>query len=301
MKKAFTLIELVMVIVIMGIISAIGADIIGTMYTNYLRSKAVDELQSQSDIAIQLISKRLSHRVRGSEAVVRGAGVVPISSQADTDTILTWIGVSSESRNGLWNAAAGRVVPGWSGLVDLPPVPNPATTTIVSPGSHLNNTNTIIQALTNGVASFANGNIAFIPKTSKATNVANYYNNTNTNYTIRVNMNANNTYRMRVGDGLPIYPDGTTKGITNEYYLSHTAYAIVATGAANNMTLWLHYNYQPWNNQNYLAGQRRVVARGVSTFRFRRYGGGIYLKLCLQDANLNTATALSACKETVVF
>lgn len=302
MKRAFTLLEIIMVIVIMGIISAIGADIISTMYTNYLQSKAVNYLQSQSDTALQLISKRLSHRIRGSEAVIRGANIAPLSAQADTDTILTWIGVSSESQKGQWNAGVARFVPGWSGLIDFDhPNTRTATRSIVSPGSHLAGANAIIQALTNNDASLTKGNVAFIPKTSKATDVTDYYNNTNTNYTLSVT-GAANTYVYDAADGLPNYPSGDD-GITNQYYLSHTAYALVLTGTAPDMNLSLHYNYRPWDGEAYNSNNTAVniVAEHVSTFRFLRYGGAIRIKLCLQDANLNTSNALSACKETVVF
>nr|MBP3724123.1 prepilin-type N-terminal cleavage/methylation domain-containing protein [Campylobacter sp.] len=37
MKKAFTLIELIVVIVIMGILASIGADIFTNMYKNYIQ------------------------------------------------------------------------------------------------------------------------------------------------------------------------------------------------------------------------------------------------------------------------
>ena len=50
MKKhtAFTMIELVMVIVVFGIIASIGAEIIASLYTNYLRTRAINRLQSQT-------------------------------------------------------------------------------------------------------------------------------------------------------------------------------------------------------------------------------------------------------------
>ncbi len=294
MKKAFTLIELIMVIVILGIISVIGTDIVGTMYTNYLKSKTVNYLESQSAITLELIEKRLSHRVRGSEAVIRGTVVHPLSDQNDTDTILTWIGVSSESQK----------ADGWSGLVDF----NNTNTSglnrrIASPGTDLAEADSIITLLTNGNVNFSGSRRpAFIPKTSKMTDVTQFYNNTNTNYTIRVGQMAGNNgvFEYPAGEGLPVYPDGTI-GITNEYYLSHTAYALTLTGSPSDANLWLHYNYQPWNGDTFANGQTQLLAQHVSTFRFLRYGGAIRLKLCLNDANLTSDSSMSACKETVVF
>lgn len=304
MKRAFTLVELVMVIVVMGIISVIGADIISTMYTNYLKSKAINYLQAQSEIALELISKRLSYRVRGSEAVINGANISPLASQQDTDTILTWIGVSHESRNGEWSATNNRFIPGWSGLVDFDhAAAGTINRTIVSPGSHLSIADNIIRSLTNNNVNFANNKIAFIPKTNKTTDISNFYNNTATNYTIRVNRFAgrDDTYQILAIDNLPTYTDGSS-GITDEYYLAHTAYALALTGTdTKDMTLWLYYNYEPWSGEVYTDGERNMLAQHVSTFRFLRYGDSIRLKLCLQDANLTTTDDLSACKETVVF
>ena len=73
MKKAFTLIELMMVIVIMGIISYAGVEITLNIYRNYLQSRAINTLEMQTELVLEQIAKRLSIRFRGSTIVKRPA------------------------------------------------------------------------------------------------------------------------------------------------------------------------------------------------------------------------------------
>ena len=65
-KSAFTMIELVMVIVVMGIVASIGSDIIVNLYENYVKTRAINKLQSQSELVLDQIAKRLESRVKDS-------------------------------------------------------------------------------------------------------------------------------------------------------------------------------------------------------------------------------------------
>ena len=58
MKKAFTMIELVFVIVIMGIIASIGTDIILNLYDNYIKTRSINKLQAQTELALDPNSKK---------------------------------------------------------------------------------------------------------------------------------------------------------------------------------------------------------------------------------------------------
>ena len=66
MKKAFTLIELILVIVILGILSFAGINIIKNLYENYLQARSVNTLETQTELVLEQISKRLAVRVKGS-------------------------------------------------------------------------------------------------------------------------------------------------------------------------------------------------------------------------------------------
>ncbi|WP_103589624.1 type II secretion system protein, partial [Campylobacter concisus] len=65
-KKAFTLIELIIVITVLGVISLMSFNTLMNLYQNYFQSKVINELETQSEIALEQISMLLSHRIKQS-------------------------------------------------------------------------------------------------------------------------------------------------------------------------------------------------------------------------------------------
>lgn len=112
MKRAFTMLELVMVIVVLGIIASIGSEIIVSMYANYLRSRTINSLELQTEVTLEQIAKRLQYRVKESVIARSGEfGTPSILSSSDineTHNILEWIGYSNAE------SFLGTPRPGWS-------------------------------------------------------------------------------------------------------------------------------------------------------------------------------------------
>jgi len=120
-RAAFTLIEIIMVIVILGVVSMIGTDIIARMYQGYLHSQIVNDLQQKTELALDQIAKRLKYRIKAT-AVTKDANNSLIFKRLSNDTnntynMLEWIGYDNDGLLGDWNNTA--VMPGWSGFVDL--------------------------------------------------------------------------------------------------------------------------------------------------------------------------------------
>lgn len=320
-RKAFTLMELIMVIVVLGIIASIGSDIITSMYDNYLRSRAISRLEAQTEIVLEQITKRLSYRVKNSTGVFRAGvaapSVVSLRNANANDSILVWIGISEESRLGGWvGAVTNSFVPGWSGLIDLNS-PNTNRTaipqTIQTSGSRLDFARNTIRALTNNDIDFNNAgntNVAIIMKTPPVddSNISRYWTDNNGDYTatIRRVLAVNDRVALR-GDALADYTGDGQRDIYEKYYLAHSAYALVPVGNANDFNLTLRYNFEPWNGEtvaNAIAdvnGSSSVLAEHVSTFRFIQTDTSIRIKLCINDASQSASFNFSACKETVVF
>jgi prepilin-type N-terminal cleavage/methylation domain-containing protein len=319
-RSAFTMIELVMVIVVFGIVASIGAEIIASLYSNYLRTRAINRLQSQTEITLEQIAKRLQYRIKDSVRASNDGGVnwVPLPSATAGYNIIEWIGISNKSFLGEHNGTS--VVPGWSGLIDMESNnTNHAASTLSSPGSNLGFANNIIKALTsNSVAMDATAarRPALFFKGSKPGTFANYYENAtnivNQPYARKIRcVNSNCAANLDIlqlnsntpnddlidfdGDGFP--------DLYEQYYLSHTAYALVPVGAADDFNLTLVYNYQPWEGDTYANGTPGVLAEHVSTFRIRQEGDMVRIKLCIHDANQSTANTFdfSACKEKVIY
>lgn len=294
MKKAFTLIELVMVIVILGIVAVMGTDIVTSMYTNYLRSRAVNSLEHRTNLALDMISKRLSYRIKEStigrirNATGTGPFVSVESGLTENHQILEWIGYSNESLNG----DGGSIQPGWSGLVDLYH-PDTNLTTIRTPGSDLSMTGKIIQNLTNNDVSMTNGRVAILFKDQSNPDINEYgWNGTDGNNTVKVTSNNNQIFNVVAGEQLPTDTLGNPE-MTEHYYLAHSAYAIVPDDPAADgvFNLDLFYNYQPWNNERYKSDGvgRTTIAKNVSLFRFTQSNGMLTVKLCLSDNFENIA------------
>lgn len=309
MRKAFTMVELIMVIVVLGIIATIGTDIIASLYQNYIRTKAINRLESQTELVLEQVAKRLRNRVKNSTATIRGGNIVSVFFAQNTDTILTWVGISEASRFGNWDATANEIVPGWSGLVDYDSVETNATAkTIGSPGSRLDFAHSIVGALTSNGVSLMQGvgakNPALIFKTPLKYNMdtEEFFNNTTNNYTLKVTKNgmSNTAFRITNDDNASNYGEAN-KAIFEQYYLSHSAYALVPEGDPNDFNLTLKYNYQPWEGESYADGSSAVLAENVSTFRFQQAGSTLRIKLCIHDNNQSYEGDFSACKETVVY
>lgn len=325
-RSAFTMLELVMVIVVFGIVASIGADIIASLYTNYLRTRAINRLQSQTEIVLEQIAKRLQYRIKGSVRAIdtNGTNPNPIISLVDATgdyEIIEWIGISNESFLGEHNGTS--VVPGWSGFIDMNDMANTshANRTLSTPGSRLDFANNIIKALTNGqIAMDGTGTTtkrpAIIFKGSKPGDFQNYYENAiniaNNPYARRVRCLNNNCATRDIlqlnsnnaNDDLIDYDGDGSRDLFEQYHLSHTAYALVPVGAANDFNLTLRYNYQPWEGETFANandGNTSVLVEHVSTFRMRQDGDVVRLKLCIHDNNQSGDFDFSACKEKVIY
>ena len=321
-RSAFTMIELVMVIVVFGIVASIGAEIVASLYNNYLRTRAINRLQSQTEIVLEQIAKRLQYRIKDSVRANNNNGAagswVALPSAVPGYNIIEWIGISNESFLGEWNGATA-VVPGWSGLIDMNDInTSHANRTLATPGSRLDFTNSIIRALTNDtVAMDATAGAkrpALIFKGSKPGTFSNYYENAtniaNNPYARRVHCVNNNCAANlsmlqlnsnAANDDLIDYNLDTFGDLFEQYYLSHTAYALVPVGNANDFNLTLVYNYQPWEGDTYANGTSALLAEHVSTFRIRQDDSVVRIKLCIHDNNQSGSFDFSACKEKVIY
>lgn len=315
-RKGFTLIELTVVLVITGLLAYAGIQATLNIYKNYLQSRAINTLETQTELVLEQISKRLSIRVRGSTIGKKPDGTIIPTSAVGLDatyTILEWVSYSYESfQDG-----------GWSGIADLD---NPLTSTrnaadnsgtIATPGSRLvtpvpNEQSTANQNISDltitsnnlaaGRASIANQNIGIMFKGVNINPLRSFgYNKTQaqsvgvvTNLTTNNNAIAFRNYRSNF--------------ISEQYYLLHTAYA-VAPGATNpngDFDLLLYYNFRPWVGEEYDDANTpsSLLATNVTRFNFTEANGVMALKLCIRDAGRSLSQAeaeTTVCKTKAIY
>jgi len=141
-NSAFTLLEIIVAIVVFGIVSSISADIFTKIYSAYLSSKSLNEIETKTELALEVIAKRLKNRIPGSIIVSKNPNgtvyeedFVSLSNADERFQNLEWISYDVDTFIGGWNGVFYK--PNWSGLIDLYH-PEVNQTTLVSPGSNFN-------------------------------------------------------------------------------------------------------------------------------------------------------------------
>lgn len=307
-RRAFTMLELVMVIVILGIVSSIGADIIANLYENYIKTRAINTLQSQTELVLDQIAKRLTYRIKPTVIARDSTGTstasphyITLSSADKNYDTLEWIGKDNESFRGIKN-------PGWSGFVDIESNETDKNLGtggfgwIKTSGSDLNITTNIINSLSYAqvdLETIGTQRPAILFKGQDSFDISQYgWSGSEGNYTHKVRIPTGTT-----GTNILEFVDANDTPITiyEQYDLAWSAYAIVPEGSANDFNLTLKYNYQPWYDENSSQGESTVLIEHASTFRFTQIGETIRIKLCINDANQSGDYNFAFCKERVVF
>jgi len=293
--KAFTMLELIFVLVIMGILAKFGVEFIAQAYKSFIFSKINNDLQSKSASAVEFISKRLEHRVKAS-VISRNtitntySYVNNVGLSDDNATVLEWIATDIDGFR-------GNSKPLWSGVIDL----NSTTANrIISPASNLNSASMTINVLSNGQANVNNSAIYFI---------GSYLTTNPWGYNGAINDQNQTLHPIQSGTNIDeiwpknLLPNFSGKEIFEYYKLSWTAYA-VELGDYNDTTnignLYFYYNYRPWNGETYAAnGTKVLLAQGINTFRYRSAGSLIKIQVCAKSDLTGEEYAL--CKEKTVY
>ena len=307
-RYAFTMIELIFVIVVMGILSKFGVEFLTQAYNNFIYSSVNNTLQSQSTIAVESIAARLQFRIKDSIIARKLDNTFDALASVDSATaseyiILEWIGNDVDGFR-------GTTLPLWSGIIDT----NPSTAiALISP-----ETNTT--ALDTQIGLFANNNGA---NDTGINNSAIFFIGANSNingygwdgnpittqnsvmHPIRKSTVAGDIDRLipvRGDDG----SDNSFAGVdVYEYYqLAWTAYAVSisdynSTGNGTG-TLKLYYDYQPWEGEehNGTSASEATIMENVSTFRFKAIGSVVKIQVCVKSEVMED---YSLCKEKTIF
>ena len=291
-KKAFTLIELILVIVILAILSLIGTNIYTNVYKNYLTSKIVEEVEDKTQLALDQIASRLSDRVKqatiGRKSSDTNNIVLVYDSRLEHDhDILEWIGQSTQSRN-LAGANVDESI-GWSGFLDMGIYEDDKDILI---GGTLPATRRVINSISRG----GDQNLAMIFQgiSTIRENGYGFRRGENPDKIMVFNMPNN-------GARITLARDYVGGEISDRYQIAHSAYAIVP----ENGNLYLYYDYRPWIGQTYRNGRKSLLVENITLFRFRGFSAsGMDLKLCVNAGAENhgvTDNRFVVCKTKVVF
>lgn len=292
-KSAFTIIELLFVIIIIGILSKFGFELLRQAYENFIFSNINQQLQANSEMAVESIASRLQYRIKDS-VIARNPGVafagLANSTLGANGTVLEWVGYDIDSLR------AGAT-PSYSGIVDL----NHASTTatqLLSPETNTTAINATIAALSNGGSGVANSAIYFLGSNSDPMLDYGW-----SGAAITDQSRAMHPVMAGGAINLLIPRNGATNAGSSmagfdgyEYYqLAWSAYAVALEGDS----LFLYYNYQPWEGEGYANGTKVLLMQNVDTFRFTEVGSIIKVQVCVRSTQTNNN--YSICKEKTVF
>jgi len=295
-RAAFSMLELVFVIAILGIVSSLGAEIIAQVYDSYLTQRASYRSSIKTQLAVNQIANRLSYaipetiiaRVSNDDNSYVDASYIDTATK--NYTVLQWTAYDADSFGAISGTSAAARRPGWSGFADLGAL---TATTITTPGSNLATTNTIIANLSKDTD----------PKTLADTALF-FPDEYNVN-TIGYNGNISGVIKVTsgVGDVLSVQ-NITGRAIREQYKLAWSAYAVVpmppASGRDDVVDLYLRYNFQPWNGSYYQDAPSQPLIRDVSVFQFTASINTIRFKIC-QREYLSSSYSINTCKEKAVI
>jgi len=160
-RFAFTMIELIFVIVIMGIIGKFGVEFLAQAYKSFIFSKINHELQSSSEATVELIAKRLEGRIKDS--VIARLADKSFDAIGDVDNtktyvVLEWVGSDTDGFRGISNATRPHL-PNWSAIIDLD---EGNSSILVSPATDTAKVNQLISILSAGTTDINDSALFFI-------------------------------------------------------------------------------------------------------------------------------------------
>lgn len=312
MKRAFTLLELVVVIVVLGIIAMMSFNAIMNIYSNYFQTRTVNELETQTEIALEQISKRLEHRIKPSVIARKTDGTFLALNDsgvtlAQDYEILEFIPYAYEIFNDVPSTSnkAGR----YSGYADL--AKSSPSTGLISPGS---NFSTEVVETIKDLTCREDTNATCVDFKNKDGGVvaifSDVYYNVQSSFGYKgisnldiAKVGVNGGQSGLNGNTLEISGFGG-KQISEQYHLAYTANAIVPEQSQSQadkdngvFDLNLYYNYKPWMGQGYKTGEKATLVKNVTRFVFTEKNGVIVLKLCMRAKN----SEITICKSKAVY
>ena len=249
MKRAFSLIEMIIAIIVGAIVISVIIQIYSALHNNYLETSSIARLESISINTMLIIENYLHQSIKESISIRDNNQILPLQSSLNQNEFI-WLNQSIESRqnsNSKFN---------WSGFVDINSINiSQDTITLLSPLSNYNAKSK--DAILNNLK-FSNEDMRVIFKGDD-----NIYQNL---YQIS---NSN-------GENLVIKRENKSIFISEIYYLSHN---LISLKLENN-TLRLN-EFSP-NNLNSPI-RSNILAQNVSSFNIRQNGSNIIFRLCIFD------------------
>jgi prepilin-type N-terminal cleavage/methylation domain-containing protein len=278
-RNAFSMLELIFVIVILGIVSSIGAEIIAKVYAQYIVQRAQHRASLKTELAALQIANRLRYMIPGTVYRIKNDDSLEsmetsFSGSGEVYKGIQWVGFdgdSFETVSGDSSGGANPRRPGWSGFIDLNSS-DTDTDHLKTPGSDLSLTNSIISHLSPTSRTIADA-VVYFPYDLSEHNISS------------------------VSGDIITLATATNRHIVEQYKLAWSSYALVVESG----DLYLYYDFAPRVAATRSSTTpRQLLLHHVSTFKFKGAGKTIRFKIC-RDEPIGEDYNITSCKEKAVF
>lgn len=320
MKKAFTLIEMIFVIVVMGILSIGTFSFLNHIYKRSAKTKIITDLSFGSQVAVDQISALLYERIPQSVIGYRPSdrSFVSIYELDGTYPVLEWIGYANEALR------AGE----YSGFVDMDGSDRD-TNTLHSFGIVQNELNSTEYKKFGIPYSYSSPNDANVTAIIFSGSFDDGSIDSDFNNSFGWHGNDHNfTYDItKIDSSSNITLAKRPQAIYEKYFLADSAYALARGADINqavncikdlnissddiNSTLFLFYNYRPWKGETFCAdiddtkgkreGNVTVISYDVGGFKAGLINNSIYFELTMTKRVRGSKNDINISKQKVIF
>ena len=298
-KKAFTLLEMIFVVVISGVLAMGSFKAMQALYIRSAKANAITDMTLRSQIVLDQIGVMLYNRVPNS-VIGSSPGCEAITDVTTTHHVLEWLGTMDDE----------LINRDYDGFVDIEKS-DKSNNTLDTPKISLAD-NPDINLIFSGA--FDDGSLSV-----KACEGAFGFHNSNNDLSYDVTLKS---------DKIEITDSVQPKNIYEKYYLTKTAYAITRgdelsqSDLENNCnsgnykfptdvnfttTLFLFYGYQPYQGETYCGdssgtrdGNVSILAENVIGFEALYENDAIRLKLDM-NKDIRGSSSVHISKQKVVF
>lgn len=316
MKKGFTLLEMIVSIVILGVLSAGTFVSLQHLYLRSAKSKAISELSLESQVIADQISALMFDRIPISVIGYNPANNTfeSIYTVDANFTVLEWIGIASESMK------QGS----YSGFVDMNAsngIQQRISTLTALNQEHISDT---LSAKFGGVHSIASDSVRLVFAGSFDDGTVYYSNEFNTTFGWHGNAATKIWQIASMNNDGNITLTNKSDEIYEKYYLVDSAYA-VARGSEVNLltctnddlnittsanTLFLFHNFRPWRGETFCgdtgtsgtkSGNVTVLSSNVLGFEAGVMNGSIYFNITMNKVIRGSDNNVTISKQKAVY
>lgn len=299
-RNAFTMIELLIVIVVLGIVGGIALEAIRQYYEGIYRTQEYSKRVAEADRMLEQISKYFENAISASIVVTeQDAGTMCIGAPPAIDDghdyTIAFIKVDSEGLEGYWDSMLGRWKPAWNAHGTNVGV------NYFSPDSNFTAINAM-QAIQNEAAIYRSENDSLNDICSRH----------NWDGGIAEDDTVFRTIQNHISDfNVTLSGILSTSGNVNKGYVLRSAYAFRAN---YNGDFNMYSNFQPWNDEDKDDGKISLIGKNVAHFTILHDEqnttvnsniGMVYtLKLCMKgltsDLNTTEDRENQICRERMI-